>query len=56
MNGTDITLGNALILTDSGEDGVLSDVLDIERLLPHGFSLAEYVRPTRPRATSINSL
>lgn len=29
-----------LILIDSGEDDVLCEVLDIERLLAHGFSFA----------------
>ena len=32
---------DTLIICDSGEDGVLGDVLDIERLLPFGFQLAK---------------
>lgn len=31
--------GEALILVDTGEEGVIADVLDIDRLLPFGFRL-----------------
>ena len=41
LTGTDITLDEALILIDSGESGVLCDVVDIERLLSHGLTSAE---------------
>ncbi|MDA1311214.1 MAG: cytidine deaminase [Proteobacteria bacterium] len=41
FTGADVTLDDALILIDSGEDGVLCDVVDIERLLPHGFTFPE---------------
>lgn len=37
----DIALDDALILIDTGEDGVLCDVVDIERLLPHGFNFSK---------------
>jgi cytidine deaminase len=36
----DVTLDEALILIDTGEDDVLCDVMDIARLLPHGFTFA----------------
>jgi len=41
LTGTDITLDEALILIDSGESSVLCDVVDIERLLPHGLTFAD---------------
>lgn len=37
----DVTLDEAIILIDTGEDGVLCDVLDMARLLPFGFTFAE---------------
>jgi cytidine deaminase len=36
----DVSLDEALILIDTGEDDVLCDVMDIARLLPHGFTFA----------------
>ena len=36
----DVSLDEALILIDSGEPDVLCDVMDIARLLPHGFTFA----------------
>lgn len=36
----DVSLDEALILIDTGEPGVLCDVVDIGRLLPHGFTFA----------------
>jgi cytidine deaminase len=36
----DVTVDEALILIDTGEPGVLCDVMDIPRLLPHGFTFA----------------
>ena len=32
--------GDTLILCDSGAEGPLGEVFDIERLLPHGFRFA----------------
>lgn len=37
---SDVSLDEALILIDTGEDDVLCDVMDIARLLPHGFTFA----------------
>ena len=36
----DMSLDDALIFVDTGEDDVLCDVVDIARLLPHGFTFA----------------
>jgi cytidine deaminase len=36
----DVNLDEALILIDTGEPEVLCDVMDIARLLPHGFTFA----------------
>jgi cytidine deaminase len=36
----DVDLDEALILIDTGEPGVLCDVMDVARLLPHGFTFA----------------
>jgi cytidine deaminase len=36
----DVTVDEALILIDTAEPDVLCDVLDIPRLLPHGFTFA----------------
>lgn len=36
----DMTVDEALILIDTSEPGVLCDVMDIPRLLPHGFTFA----------------
>jgi len=41
FTGTGVTLDDTLILIDSGEDAVLCDVVDIERLLPHDFTFPE---------------
>ena len=37
----DINLDDALILIDTAEDGVLCDMVDIERLLPYGFNFSK---------------
>jgi cytidine deaminase len=36
----DVAIDEALILIDTGDPGVLCDVMDIQRLLPHGFTFA----------------
>lgn len=38
---SDLASDETLIFVDSGEDGVLCDVMDIERLLPHGFDFSK---------------
>lgn len=35
-----VAMDEALILIDTGDPGVLCDVMDIQRLLPHGFTFA----------------
>jgi len=40
FSGGEMDLDTALILIDSGADDTLCEIMDIERLLPHGFSFA----------------